>query len=126
MAFTSEEYQLPERWTHFSFFASGGVNGAVTESLNPTGQFFKLAEVRLHFSTAFASVADFIVRLSSAKGSAHNLILLSQALSSVRDLLWQPDQELMMLSDDQIVLSWSQASGVNTAGLNVLGWGVWG
>lgn len=126
MAFTVQEHQQPERWTHFSFFASGGTNGAVTESLDPAGQFFKLTEVRLHFSTAFVSTQDFTVRISSAKGSAHNLMLLSQALSGVRDLLWQPDQEIQLLSDDQIVFFWSQNSGVNIGGLNVLGWAVLG
>lgn len=125
MAFTVQEYQQPERWTHFSFFTKQKA-GSNVESLNPDGQFFKLEEVRLHFSSAFASSRDFTIRLSSIKGSEYNLTLLSQALSGIQDLLWQPDRPLVMLSDDQVVFSWTQVSDVNTLGLNVLGWGVLG
>jgi hypothetical protein len=125
MAFTVQEFQLPERWTHFSFFKTQKAASNV-ESLDPDGQFFKLAEVRLHFSSTFGSTQDFTIRLSSIKGSEYNLLLLSQALSGLRDLLWQPSQALLLLSDDQIVFSWTQVSDVNTLGLNVLGWGVLG
>lgn len=125
MAFT-EEYQENPRWTHFSFFASGGTDGAVTESLNPTGKQFILHEIRLHFSVIFASVEDLVVRLSAAKGSAHNVTLISQALSDLYDYVWINSTGMHFLSDDQLVFSWSQASGVNIGGLNVQGWGVWG
>jgi hypothetical protein len=125
MAFVAEFQENP-RWTHFSFFASGGTNGAVSESLNPDGAQFRMTEVRLHFSVAFAAVEDFIVRLSSAHGSAHNITLISQALSGLTDYLWQYSQGLHCLSDDQLVMGWSQASGANIGGLNVQGWAVFG
>lgn len=124
MAFT-EEFIEPSRWTQFSFFASGGTNGAVSESLAP-GKKFKLSEIRLHFSVIFSEVEYFVVRLSAAKGSAYNQTFLSQALSDVIDVLYQPDNPLPMLSDDQIVFSWSQASASNIGGLNVQGWAVYG
>jgi hypothetical protein len=122
----SEEVQQPALWSHFSFYASGGTNGAVTESLNPTGKQFRFNELRLHFSVAFASVEDLVVRISATKGSAHNVILLSRALLGLTDILLQLSNAYDLLSDDQVVIGWSQASGVNIGGLNVLGWGIWG
>lgn len=125
MAFT-EEYQENPRWTHFSFYASGGTNGAVSESLSPAGGPFRLHEIRLHFSVIFASTEDFVVRLSAVKGSAHNVVLISQAISDVYDYVWQDSFGMLFLSDDQLVLGWSQASGVNIGGLNIQGWAVFG
>jgi hypothetical protein len=74
----------------------------------------------------FASTEDFVVRLSAIKGSAHNVVLISQAISDVYDYVWQDSFGMLFLSDDQIVLGWSQASGVNIGGLNVQGWAVFG
>lgn len=127
MAFTVQEFQQPGRWTHFSFFVSGGTNGAVTESLeNPGQQKFKLGELRLHFSTAVASATDLVVRVSSINGSYHNAVLLSLALLGLRDVLLQFSNPYQLLSDDQVVIGWSQKSGVNIGGLNVQGWAVLG
>lgn len=122
----SEEVQQPARWSYFSFYASGGANGAVTESLSPSGKQWRFAELRLHFSVAFASVADLVVRLSAAKGSAHNFVLLSKALLGSTDVLLQLSNPYNLLSDDQLVIGWTQVSGVNVGGLNVQGWGIWG
>ena len=124
MAFT-ETFLQNQRWTQFSFFTDGGTDGAVTESLAP-GKPFKLTEIRMHFSVAFASVEDFVLRLSAAQGSAHNAILISHALSDLTDFTWQPSIALEFQSDDHLVMGWSQVSGVNIGGLNVLGWAVFG
>lgn len=124
MAFT-EKYTQPQRWDHFEFYFSGKINGWEEQSLAPNIK-FKINEIRLCFSTAFASVEDFVVRLSSLKGSVFNLIFVSQALNGVKDLLWQPSQELIFGSDDQIVFAGSMASNINEYGLSALGWAVRG
>lgn len=124
MAFT-ETYLQNQRWTQFSFFVDGGTDGAVTESLAP-GKPFRLTEIRMHLSVAFAEIEDFVLRLSAAQGSAHNATLISQALSDLTDFTWQPSIPMEFLSDDQLVMGWSQASGANIVGLNVQGWAVYG
>lgn len=125
MSFVTEEYQQPQRWTHFSFFDSGGADGVISESLAIT-DLFKLTEIRIHCSVAFASIEDFTLRLSSVKGSAHNIMLISQAMSGIIDFLWTPDTEMHFLSDDQLVFTISLVSGVNVIGLNVHGWAAQG
>lgn len=124
MAFT-EEFILPSRWTQFSFFAEAGADGTVSESLAP-GKPFRLDEIRLHFSATFSLVEDFVIRISSAKGSAYNNILFSQALSDLTDIVWQLSNPFTLLSDDQLVFTWSVSSNLNNGGLNVQGWAVYG
>ena len=124
--FSSQEWQNPELWSAFSYFTETGTDGTVAESLDPHGKQFKLAEVRLHFSIAFASTEDFTIKVSSIKGSAYNITLVSQALLGVKDFLYQLNNPFLLLSDDQVVFGWSQVSATNVGGLDVLGWGVQG
>jgi hypothetical protein len=122
MAFTVE-YTQPQRWDHFSFYTSGGVDGNISESVAPN-YLFRFDEIRVHLSVAFASVANFTVRLSSIKGSAYNLMLISQAMLSVKDLVWQADQAMYFNSDDQLIIELPMTSGTNTVGIDVQGWAV--
>ena len=115
----------PDRWWPFTYFEQAGENGVYSESIAP-GTRFRLKEIRLHFSTAFASTEDFTIAMSSVNGSYFNFKLLSQALNTVRDLIWRPDQPLDFFSDDQIVLGLSQVSAVNLFGIEVHGWSIVG
>lgn len=124
MAFTANEIQN-QQWVHFSYFASGGANGVISESL-AIGEVIQLAEIRVHGSAVFVSVEDFTVYISSVNGSAYNLKLVSQAMNTVQDYLFQPESAMLLLSDDQLVFGLSLASAVNTIGINVIGWAVRG
>lgn len=124
MAF-EETFLNNQIWREFSFFASGGVDGVITESAsfdNP----FKLNGLLIHCSVAFASVEDLTVTLSSAKGSAYNTIFVSQAMNTVQDLFWQLSMPLPFESDDQLIVNLSLVSGVNVIGIKVFGWSVLG
>jgi hypothetical protein len=124
MAFTRID-NIPERWTHFDFYQSFGANGAFVDSVAP-GQKWRLAEVRANLSVAFVSVADLTLRISSILGNAFNIVVLSQPMLAVKELLWQPDEEIIFNSDDQLVASMAIASGTNVVGLEILGWAVLG
>lgn len=124
MAFT-EEYYAPERWWDFQFFATGGANGVVSENVAPTTR-FKILEFRLHWSSAFASVEDFVVQISSIKGSQYNAILFSEALNGLTDLYVRLSQPMQFLSDDSVNIAMSMASGINIWGLTVVGWAIRG
>ncbi len=125
MAFTKQKLQY-KRFEHFAFFATVGEDGTIEESLDLTSKQFYLTEIRVHCSVAFASVEDLTIRMSAAQGSAYNLMIISQAMKTVMDVLWQADNSMHMLSDDDIVFNLSQASGVNVIGITVLGWAVIG
>ena len=117
------DYKGPENFTYFDFYTSGGTNGPMVDSLS-VSKAFRMGEVRLHLSVVHPSVVDFTIRLSSILGSAYNQILVSQAMSSVKEYLWQPTRPLEFNSGDQLVFSLYFASGTNIYGLNVKGWSV--
>ena len=124
MAFT-EKYLQPQRWSDFSFFYNGGaLTETISESLAP-GVPFKLHEVRVHMSTAFISACDFIVRLSSIQGSAHNMTFLSYRITGSTDVWWLFSNPLLFQSDDEVVFTLVN-SGANMVGINVTGWGAIG
>lgn len=120
----------PQRWTQFLFFSSGGADGFVNESIIPGTDFgsipWKLGEVRLHFSVAFASVEDFVIRISSIKGSAYNTLLISQALNGITDMTIHYSDPLLFLSDDQLVITGAMVSATNIYGMEFIGWAAMG
>ncbi len=124
MAF-AEQYLQPQQWDHFTFYATGGANGVITESIDMS-KTFKLMELRVHCSAVFASVEDLTMRLSSPLGSQYNLKLVSQAMNGVQDYLYICDNPAghLFASDDQIIVSLSLVSAENTIGIKVIGWSV--
>jgi hypothetical protein len=126
MAFTEVEYQ-PQRYFNFTYFVATGANGVITESVAP-GVKFKVDEIRVHCSSAFASAEDFTVGLVATQGSEHNITLLSQAMNGVLDVLWIADKAnaLPFLSDDTLSINLSLVSATNVVGINVIGWAVRG
>ena len=125
MSLTKQAITTPSQWEEFSFFGNGGVDGGIIESLVHDER-FDFTEVRLHLSSIHASKEDFVVRLSSINGSRHNIVLLSQDMENIQDLVFQPDQSMNFLSGDQLVFSLVIGSGTNNWGLNVKGWSVLG
>jgi hypothetical protein len=123
MAF-STEYNGYKRWDDFHFWFSGKANGWEEQSLSfvDDAKGFKVKEVRLHFSTAFASVEDFVMYTSSIKASNFNTIWISEPLNGVRDLVLFFSQPIQLFSDDQLVFTGSMVSNINGYGLEVLGW----
>jgi len=101
---------------------TGAVNLSLDESLNPE-KAFELDAVRLHLSVATASVVDFRIYLSSILGSAHNLVLLSLAMSGVADVYWGYDRTFRMNYGDQLVFSLVLSTGI-VVGLHISGWSI--
>lgn len=120
MAFTTRSYEN-QRYIPFMAYTTKN-SGALGESLAFNGPFL-IGEIRAHFSVAFASVRDFIVSLSCAEGSAHNVTWLSQAMNGVQDLVVHYSEPLLFGSGDTLNLSFFQST-TNILGLNVIGWAV--
>lgn len=124
MAFT-ERYIDPQRWSHFMFFATGGANGVISEGVAP-GKIWKLHEIRVHFSTAFASTEYLVGRLSAARGSYYNVLLFSAAISGSTDIRYVYSDPLLFESGDVLYIGHSTKSGVNTTGITMIGWAALG
>lgn len=112
------------RWFHYQYFTDGGVDGGFQHSLE-FGGYFKVNCVRLHFDVPYVGKKEaFTIRLSSIKGSAYDLILYSEQMEMVRDLVWTPENAMYFLSGDELVFSLYVLSGSNTYGLCISGWAV--
>ncbi len=124
MAFT-EQYLQPQQWNYFTFYATGGADGLITENVNMS-KTFRLMELRVHCSAAFASVEDLTMRLVSPLGSQYNLKLVSQPMNGVQDYLWICDnpQGHLFASGDQVEINLSLVSAENTIGIKAIGWSV--
>jgi len=111
------------RMRYFNYYTTG--NMPLIENISFDTP-FELDEIRLHLSVAFASVDDFIVKLSSILGSAYDILLLSYSMNTHTDLLYQPNRSYKFIYGDILSIQLSFKSGVNYYGLNVLGWEVAG
>ena len=126
MTWANKEFIQNQRWHEFSFFVTGGADGVITDSLAPGTDFkavpWRLKGIRVHCSVAFASVEDLTLRISAANGSAYNLMLLSQAMNGISDLLWQMDTAEIFGSNDDLVVNLSLVSATNIIGIVINGW----
>lgn len=127
MSFTGDIEQ-PDIWNEFNYYSDEtGTDGKLSDSLSsPTGNRWQFKELRMHFSTAFASVEDLVIRVSSPRGSYHNFLILSQAMNGSQDLLVQYSSPVWLLSNESIVVEQSMASGANLFGLQITGWAAQG
>lgn len=130
MAFTETENN-PARWFDFEYFATNAANGVATGTVAP-GVRFRLAEIRVHCSSTFASTEDLTVRLSSINGSQYNLMLVSQAMNGVRDYyrIFAEGADYknapLFLSDDQLIVTLTGVSNINVVGITAIGWAIRG
>lgn len=118
-------YQENNRNQQFLFYQSYGVNGAIADNVNPGGKgWWKLAEIRVHFSTAFVSDNALTIKLSSILGSAHDITLYSVNVSGSTDIFIYYSYPLLFQSDDNILISLATKSGLNVIGFTFIGWAV--
>lgn len=125
---TKTEFMPYGRFQQFSFFESVGADGSAIITINPE-KVFQIKELRLHLSAAYSLVGDLVLRISAAKGSAHNIILFSKAMSGSTDVFWYPStasNTLQFLSDDHFIISMPLTSGAILGGINVQGWSIEG
>lgn len=113
----------PHRWEEFLFYQSYKANGSISDEIVP-GKIWKLGEIRIHFSTAFASAESLTIRLSCILGSYYNVKFYSLNVSGSTDIFIHYSDPLRFLSDDRLVFTLSMASGVNGVGFQFIGWAV--
>ena len=80
-------------------------NGAITRSMVvPAGSVYRLISVSVNFNLAPTTSEDLTITLDDAFGNDFDLLLYSLDVSAgaTTDILWQPDEELMLVSGDAI------------------------
>ena len=87
----------------FKSEASG--NGAIAATRNvPDGDVYRLISVSVNFNLAPTTSENLTITLDDAQGNAYDLLLytLDVSAGATTDILWQPDQELMLVGGDAI------------------------
>ena len=95
--------------------ATGAV--AIATTIAP-GAPWPLEEIRVHLSAAGAS-GNLTATVDHAAGSAYDINILTQDMTSVTDLVWSPDSPMKFQSGDELDIAWANA-GTKTYGLEVV------
>ena len=93
-------------------------SAAIVTSLTPTGPIV-LDSVRLHLSVVGGAVEDFTVTINSETDAAYDVLLFSQAMLAVQDVVWQPDRPIAIVNSDVVDFYFKNSLG-RTYGLEVL------
>ena len=87
----------------FKMNAAG--NGAITSVMDvPEGDVYRLISVSCNFNLAPTTSENFTITLDDAYGNAYDLLLytLDVSAGATTDILWQPDEELMLVGGDAV------------------------
>ena len=87
----------------FKMNAAG--NGAITAIMDvPEGDVYRLISVSCNFNLAPTTSENFTITLDDAYGNAYDLLLytLDVSAGATTDILWQPDEELMLVGGDAV------------------------
>ena len=80
-------------------------NGAITSTMDvPEGDVYRLISVSCNFNLAPTTSENFTITLDDAYGNAYDLLLytLDVSAGATTDILWQPDEELMLVGGDAV------------------------
>lgn len=114
-------YNPVSRMKYFTYYGSD--DEPLMESIS-FGKPVEVEQIRLHLSTALASVEDLIIQISSVFGSAHNILLLSYSMFAHTDLVYQFEKTHKLTYGDILSIHLSFKSQTNWYGLSILGWEV--
>lgn len=79
---------------------------------------YELDEVRVHLSAA-GGAGSLIIQIDSGEDAAYDTVLLTQDMTAVTDLVWQPTRPIKLAKGDEISLAWANANG-RTYGIEVI------
>ena len=119
MAFTEKKIPVSRNY-YFEYYDSDTLS--IDQSFDPSTP-FELDSIKLHMSVVHPSVVDLRVWVSSILGSAYDLVLLSLAMSDVKDVLWGPDRTMILNYGDALHISMNESTGI-VWGLLVNGWSI--
>ena len=94
-------------------------NGAIARSYtSPVDHSYRLISISCNFDTAPTTSENYTITYNSANGGAYDLLLytLDVSAGATTDILWQPDEELMLVSGDAVDVAFA-GSDARTYGL---------
>lgn len=100
---------------------SSNINNDLSMTGVSTADTWELDEVCLHLSAVATAANNFVVRKRSHFGSAFDVVILTQAMNGVSDVVWQPDRPIKMNGKDRLVSTWTNDAGADakTYGLQI-------
>ena len=96
----------------FKINATG--NGPIAATMDvPPGDVYRVLSVSCNFNIAPTSSENFTITLDDAHGAAYDLLLytLDPSAGATTDILWQPDEELMLVGPDQLEVDFDNTDG---------------
>jgi hypothetical protein len=79
--------------------------GAITrEMVVPTDSVYRLISVSVNFDIAPTTSENLTITCDDAAGSAYDMLLytLDVSAGATTDILWQPDEEFMLIGGDHV------------------------
>jgi hypothetical protein len=89
-------------------------NGPIAATLTvPPGDVYRILSVSCNFNIAPTSSENFTITLDDAHGPAYDLLLytLDPAAGATSDILWQPEEELMLVGGDALDVLFDNTDG---------------
>lgn len=90
---------------------------AISSTLAP-GVAWQLESIRVHLSAA-GGAGDLTATINSTSGAVYDVVVLTQDMTSVTDLIWSPERPMEFLPDDELIIAWANA-GTKTYGLEII------
>ena len=98
----------------FKFNATGTAAIAHYAAVPPR-QHYRLVSATLNLAAAPTTSENFTITLYAAAGGIYGVLLYSLDLSagSTTDLVWTPDEELILEGNDQVAMEWANSDTRN-------------
>lgn len=90
---------------------------AIDQTLTP-GIPFQIEEIRLHLSAAGGAAEDLVVQLDSGVAAAYDVVILTQGMELVEDVVYQPTRPLIFSASDEIDITYTNTN-LRTYGLEI-------
>jgi len=90
---------------------------AIATTLAP-GVPWQLEEIRVHLSAAGAA-NDLTATIDHGTAAAYDIVILTQDMTTVVDLVWSPDRPMEFAEDDELDIAWTNGSS-RTYGLEII------
>ena len=100
------------------FYRATAETGKIEEEVEPSVA-FQLEELFLHLNDDGGAGDLTVTKVSGAADDVYDTVLLTEDMTNVQDLHWQPDRPINCAKDDKIKVEWDNANG-RTYGLEIV------
>ncbi len=94
--------------------------GALSVSYTKTSGGKRIEEIRIHLSAAATTSENLVIYIDSGVGAAYDIVLLTQDMSGIQDLIYVPDTpQLLVHSEDKLMITYTNTDG-RTVGYEII------